>query len=65
MVVCLSDVSILDGWYRFRVFALQAFDHETQETLFIAGQGRDSMVSNEDVIIHDTMEQFRKAVAAR
>ena len=65
LVVRLSYVSILDVWYRFRVFALQAFDYETQETLFIAGQGRDNMVSNEDVVIRDTMEQFRKAVAAR
>ena len=65
MVVRLSYVSTLDVWYRFRVFALQAFDYETQEALFIAGQGRDNMVSNEDVVIHDTMEQFRKAVAAR
>ena len=61
----LSYASHWDIWYRFRVFVLQAFDYETQEALFVAGQGRDNLVSNEDGLIRDTMEQFRKAVAAR
>jgi S1-C subfamily serine protease len=65
MVVVLKYVSQLDVWYRFRVFVLQAFDYETQEGLFIAGQGKDNMVSNEDVVIRDTMAQFKKAVSAR
>jgi S1-C subfamily serine protease len=65
MVVRLTYVSHLDVWYRFRVFMLQAFDYETQEGLFVAGQGRDNMVSNEDVVIRDTMAQFKKAVSAR
>ena len=33
--------------------------------MFVAGQGKDNMVSNEDVVIRDTMAQFKKAVSAR
>lgn len=65
MVVRLYYQSMWDLWYRFRVFVLFAFDHDTQESLFVAGQGRDNLISNEDVVIKDTLEQFRKAVAAR
>ncbi len=65
MVVHLSYVSMWDIWYRFRMFVLAAFDYETQEPLFIAGQGRDNMVSNEEVVIRDTLEQFRKAINSR
>lgn len=65
MVVRLAYVSMWDMWYRFRLFVLAAVDHETQEVLFVAGQGRDNIVSNEDVVIRDTLEQFRKAIAAR
>lgn len=65
MVVRLAYVSHWDVWYRFRVFVLAAYDYETQEALFVAGQGRDNLVSNEDVVIRDTMVQFRKALAAR
>jgi serine protease Do len=65
MVVHLNYVSMWDLWYRFRVFVLVASDHETQETLFIAGQGRDNVISNEEVVIKDTLEQFRKAVSVR
>jgi serine protease Do len=65
MVVRLGYVSLWDMWYRFRVFVLAASDYETQETLFVAGQGRDNIVSNEEVVIRDTLDQFRKAIAAR
>ncbi|QPF72795.1 trypsin-like peptidase domain-containing protein [Roseateles sp. DAIF2] len=65
MVVRFSYVSIWDLWYRFRMFALAAFDYETQEPLFIAGQGHDNVVSNEDVVIRDTLDQFRKAISSR
>jgi S1-C subfamily serine protease len=65
MVVRLTYISMWDLWYRFRLFVLAAFDQETQEPLFAAGQGRDNLVSNEDVVIRDTLEQFRKAIAAR
>jgi serine protease Do len=65
MVVRFNYVGLWDIWYRFRLFVLAAFDYETQETLFVAGQGRDNLVSNEEVVIKDTLAQFRKAVAAR
>jgi S1-C subfamily serine protease len=65
MVVRFSYVSMWDMWYRFRLFVLAAFDFETQEGLFIAGQGRDNIISNEDVVLRDTLEQFRKAISAR
>jgi len=65
MLVRLGYVSHWDIWYRFRVFVLAAFDYETQEALFVAGQGRDNLGSNEDSVIHDTMQQFGKAVSAR
>ena len=65
MVVRLNYVSMWDLWFRFRLFVLAAFDFETQEPLFAAGQGRDSMVSNEEVVIKDTFDQFRKAIASR
>jgi S1-C subfamily serine protease len=65
MVVRFQYISLWDMWYRFRLFVLAAFDYETQEPLFIAGQGRDNIVSNEDVVVRDTLDQFRKAISAR
>ena len=65
MVVRLSYVSMWDIWYRFRVFVLAAFDYETLEPLFIAGQGRDNLISTEDVVIRDTVDKFRKQLASR
>lgn len=65
LVVRLDYNSHWDLWYRFRSFVLAAFDFETREPLFIVGQGRDNVVSNEDVVIRDTLAQFRKAIAAR
>lgn len=62
LVVRLTYSSIWDIWYRFRLFALSAYDFDTQERLFTAGQGRDNMVSNEDVVISDTLAQFRSAL---
>lgn len=65
MVVRLAYVSIWDVWHRFRLFVLSAFDFDTQEQLFAVGQGRDNMISNEDVVIKDTFAQFRKALTSR
>lgn len=65
MLVRFSYASMWDVWYRFRHFVLAAFDYETQEALFVAGQGRDNIASNEDIVIRDTLAQFRKAVASR
>ena len=65
MVVRLSYLSHWDMWYRFRFFVLASFDYATQEPLFVAGQGHDNMISTEDIVIRDTLEQFRKAISAR
>ncbi|HUP05694.1 MAG TPA: serine protease [Caldimonas sp.] len=65
MVVRLSYQSFWDVWYRFRYFVLAAFDYDTQEPLFVAGQGRDNVISNEDIVIRDSVAQFAKAVTAR
>ena len=63
MVVRLYYVSKWDMWYRFDKFVVAAFDYDTGEPLFAAGQGRDNMISNEDVVVKDTFAEFKKAVA--
>lgn len=65
LVVRLVYSSMWDIWYRFRYFALFAYDFDTQESLFAAGQGRDNLVSNEDVVIKETLAQFRGALHSR
>jgi serine protease Do len=65
LVVRLSYISIWDMWYRFRLFVVSAYDFETQEPLFAAGQGRDNMVSDEEIVIKETFAQFRKALESR
>jgi hypothetical protein len=65
LVVRLTYHSRWDIWYRFQYFVLAAFDHETQEPLFAAGQGRDNMISTEEIVIRDTLEQFKKALQSR
>lgn len=65
MIVKLSYTSIWDIWYRFRLFALEAYDYETQELLFVTGQGRDNMISTEEVVMKDTFARFRAAVQSR
>ena len=62
VVARLGYISMWDIWYRFRLFVLSAFDYDTQEPLFAAGQGRDNLVSNEDVVIKDTAAQFLKGL---
>ena len=65
MVVRLTYISIWDVWYRFRLFVVSAFDFETQEPLFSAGQGHDNMVSDEEIVIKETFVQFRKALESK
>jgi S1-C subfamily serine protease len=62
LIVRLSYISRWDIWFRFRRFVLTAYDFDSQEPLFAAGQGRDNMISNEDVVIRDTLAQFKKAL---
>ena len=54
--------SIWDLWYRFRSFVVSVYDYDAEELLFVAGQGRDNMVSTEDVVIKDTLVQVRKGL---
>lgn len=62
LVATLNYMSIWDLWYRFRFFVISIYDFDTQDLLFKAGQGRDNMVSNENVVIKDTMAQVRKTL---
>lgn len=62
LVVRLNYVAIWDVWYRFRLFVVAAHDFDTQEVLFVVGQGRDNLVSNEEVVIKDTFNKFREAI---
>ncbi|WP_077037643.1 S1C family serine protease [Pelomonas sp. KK5] len=65
MVVRFVYAGRWDIWYRFQLFMLLAFDYETQEPLFVAGQARDNMISNEEIVIKDSLAQFQKAVQSR
>ncbi len=66
MVVRVGYVGYWDFGYRFRAFLVTAFDFDTQEPLFAAGQGRSGLIGNaEDDVIEKTLEQFKKAISAR
>ena len=67
LVSLLISVLVLTGCattrlVRNRYFAIGFWDFDSQDRLFIAGQGRDNLVSNEDVVIKDTFAQIRKAL---
>lgn len=62
LVAGISYNSIWDMWYRFRFFVISIYDFDTQDLLFRAGQGRDNLVSNEDVVIKDTMAKVRTSL---
>ena len=63
LVLLLNYVSFWDMWYRFRVFLLRAYDYDSHQILFVAGQGRDNVLSNEEQVITDTMNQVKAALA--
>ncbi len=62
LVARLQYVSIWDMWYRFRYFVISLYDFDSHEPLLAAGQGRDNLVSTEDVVIKDTFAEIRKAL---
>jgi serine protease Do len=62
LVARVVYASIWDGWYRFRYFVVRVYDFDSQQLLFTAGQGRDNIVSNEDVVITDTFAKVQKAL---
>ncbi len=53
-------LSIWDIWYRFKVFHIEFYDLETGERLLEAGQYGDNVISNEQEVIDDTLEEIRK-----
>lgn len=65
LLVVMAYQSFWDVWFRFRYFILSAVDYDTQETLFVAGQTRDNLISNESVVVHDTVQKLAKALAQR
>jgi len=54
--------SVWDVWYRFQFFVVRVYDLDSHQALFAAGQGRDNLISNEDVVIRDTFAEVRKAL---
>lgn len=62
LVVLLDYVSLWDMWYRFRIFVIRVYDYDSHEILFLAGQGRDNVASNEETVIADTLQQVRTAL---
>ena len=65
MVVRLNYQLSPETFARLRNFSLLAFDYETQEPLFIAGQGREQTAGSAEAIVKDSFAQFRKAIASR
>lgn len=59
LLVKLEYKSIWDMWYRFRYLAVSFYDFDTQELLFVAGQDRDNVISDLDVVMKDTMEKIK------
>jgi hypothetical protein len=62
LVARVDYASVWDVWYRFRFFVVRVYDLDSQQLLFTAGQGRDNVISNEDVVITDTFAEVRKAL---
>lgn len=62
LVARVDYQSFWDIWYRFKFFVISVYDFDSQDLLFRAGQGHDNLVSNEEVVIKDTLEQVRKTL---
>lgn len=62
LVVMLDYISVLELRPRFRLFLIRAYDYDSHEILFMAGQGPDAMASNEDTVIEQTLQQVRTAL---
>ena len=54
--------SFWDLWYRFNVFLISAFDFESGEHIFTAGQIGDNVISNEEVVIRNTLDKVKTAL---
>jgi len=62
LVARLQYKSIWDGWYRFRLFVVYLYDFDSHQPLLAAGQGRDNLISNEEVVIKDTFAEIKRAL---
>ena len=62
LIARVDYLSIWDVWYRFRYFVVRVFDFDSRDLLLTAGQGRDNLISNEEVVIKDTFAEVRKAL---
>lgn len=65
LIVRLVYASAPDAPGRLRFFALTAFDGDTQELLFAAGQGNESTPADENAIVRDALAMAERAVKAR
>lgn len=62
LVALVAYSSIWDLWYRFQFFAIKLIDAPTGNPILIAGQTRDTLISNEAKVIDATFEEIRKAL---
>ena len=62
LVATLQYKSIWDGWYRFKLFVVYLYDFDSHQPLLAAGQGRDNLVSNEELVIKDTFTEIKRAL---
>jgi len=62
LVATLQYRSIWDMWYRFKLFVVYLYDFDSHQPLLAAGQGRDNMVSNEELVIKDTFIEIKRAL---
>jgi len=62
LVATVKYRSRWDVWYRFTLFVIYLYDFDSHEPLLAAGQGRDNMVSTEDIVIRDTFAEIQRAL---
>lgn len=62
LVILFDYNGYWDLWYRFNAFLITAFDFDTGEHIFTAGQMGDNLISNEEVVIVDTLDKVRVAL---
>jgi len=65
LVARLDYHSHWDMWFRFNLFLIRLYDFDTHDAVFAAGQGRDNMISTEDVVIRDTFAKIRENLRSR
>lgn len=61
LIAYVEYESLWDIWHRFKYFIVYLYDFESRDLVMAAGQGRDNLISTEDVVIRDTFAEVRKA----